>query len=118
MQVGLANYMSEPSRYLQLPEFYQGKRDFFRHGLAKTLFKLYPCEGTFFQMVDYSEVPVLANKNEREACGWLTREIGVAAIPLSSFYQEPTENKTIRFCFAKKEETLQQGLERLGRLAA
>lgn len=118
VQVGLANYMSDPQRYLQLPQFYQRKRDFFRSGLAKIPFKLYPCEGTFFQMVDYSEVPALANKNEREVCEWLTREMGVAAIPLSSFYQEPTENKTIRFCFAKKEETLRQGLERLARLAA
>lgn len=118
VQVGLANYMVDPARYLQLPGFYQRKRDFFRDGLAKTPFRLYPCEGTFFQMVNYSDVPALAQKNERQVCEWLTREIGVAAIPLSSFYQEPTENKTIRFCFAKKEETLQQGLERLWRLSA
>ena len=116
VQVGLANYMADSQRYLQLPDFYQRKRDFFRQGLTKTPFKLYPCEGTFFQMVDYSEVPMLAQKNEREVCEWLTRELGVAAIPLSSFYQEPTENRTIRFCFAKKEETLQLGLERLSQL--
>jgi methionine aminotransferase len=118
VQVGLASYMGDPQRYLQLPPFYQRKRDIFRQGLAQTAFKLYPCEGTFFQMVDYSDVPALANKNEREACEWLTQEIGVAAIPLSSFYQAPTENKTIRFCFAKKEATLQLGLERLSRLVA
>jgi methionine transaminase len=118
VQVGLANYMSAPERYLQLPDFYQQKRDFFRQGLAQTPFALYPCEGTFFQMVGYSNIPQLAGKNERDVCEWLTREIGVAAIPLSSFYHAPTENKTIRFCFAKKEETLQLGLDRLRRLIA
>jgi methionine transaminase len=117
VQVGIANYMSVPERYLRLPDFYQQKRDFFRQGLAKTPFQLYPCEGTFFQLVGYGNIPQLADKNERDVCEWLTREVGVAAIPLSSFYRAPTENKTIRFCFAKKEETLQRGLERLSRLA-
>lgn len=117
VQVGLAAYMSQPKRYLDLPDFYQSKRNLFREGLAKTPFRLYPCEGTFFQMVDYSEVLPLQNKNERQACEWLTREIGVAAIPLSAFYREPTENKTIRFCFAKREETLHEGLNRLIRLS-
>jgi methionine aminotransferase len=117
VQVGLANYMSVPERYLQLVNFYQQKRDFFRQGLAQTSFQLYPCEGTFFQMAGYANIPQLADKNEREVCEWLTREIGVAAIPLSSFYHKPSENKTIRFCFAKREETLRRGLERLSRLA-
>lgn len=118
VQVGLANYMRHPQRYLQLSDFYQRKRDFFRQGLAQTPFELYPCEGTFFQLTSYANVPQLVGKTEREACEWLTREIGVAAIPMSSFYQAPTENNTIRFCFAKKEETLQRGLERLRQLAA
>ena len=113
MQAGLATYMQEPQRYLQLPAFYQAKRDFFRAGLQKTPFKLYPCEGTFFQLVDYSAV---SDKSELEFSKWLTTEIGVAAIPLSAFYQSPVENKTIRFCFAKKEETLTRALERLATL--
>ncbi len=116
VQVGLAHYMADPQRYLALPDFYQRKRDFFRQGLAITPLRLYPCEGTFFQMVDYSDVPSLSGKLEREACEWLIREVGVAAIPLSSFYQAPTENRTIRFCFAKREDTLQLGLDRLQRL--
>ena len=116
VQVGLAHYMADPQRYLALPDFYQRKRDFFRQGLAITPLRLYPCEGTFFQMVDYSDVPSLSGKHEREACEWLIREVGVAAIPLSSFYQAPTENRTIRFCFAKREDTLQLGLDRLQRL--
>ena len=115
MQVGLADYMQDPQHYLQLPAFYQRKRDFFRAGLARTPLKLYPCEGTFFQLVDYSAV---SDTTELEFSKWLTTEIGVAAIPLSAFYQTAVENKTVRFCFAKKEETLTRALERLSRLAA
>jgi methionine transaminase len=113
MQVGLAEYLQDPQRYLHLPQFYQQKRDFFRDGLRRTPFKLYPCEGTFFQLVDYSSI---SDKNEMDFCKWLTTEIGVAAIPLSAFHQDPVENKTVRFCFAKKEETLARALERLARL--
>jgi methionine transaminase len=117
VQMGLANYMAQPEHYLQLPNFYQQKRDFFRQGLKQTPFKLYPCEGTFFQMVDYSNIGQLAKMNELQVCQWLTQEIGVAAIPLSSFYQDAVENKTIRFCFAKKESTLALAIERLSKLA-
>ena len=114
MQVGLSAYMQNAERYLTLPQFYQRKRDFFRQGLAKTPFRLYPCEGTFFQLVDYSAI---STQSELDFCKWLTTEVGVAAIPMSAFHQDPVENKTIRFCFAKKEETLSRALERLATLA-
>jgi len=117
VQVGLARYMKNPENYLQLPDFYQRKRDSFRRGLSNLPFELYPCEGTFFQMANYSRVRLLAGKTEREVCEWLTREVGVTAIPLSSFYAEPVENTTIRFCFAKREETLALALSRLQVLA-
>ncbi len=110
MQMGLAQYMQDASYAQTLPVFYQAKRDLFRAGLAKTELKLYPCEGTFFQLVDYSAI---SDKSELDFVRWLTTEIGVAAIPLSSFYADPVENKTVRFCFAKKEETLKSALERL-----
>ncbi|MEY3621379.1 MAG: hypothetical protein RL132_461 [Pseudomonadota bacterium] len=110
MQIGLAHYMASPKPYLQLSDFYQRKRDLFRQGLANTPLKLYPCEGTFFQLVDYSE---LSNQAELDFVKWLTCEKGVAAIPLSSFYEDRVENKTIRFCFAKKEETLRLAIDRL-----
>jgi methionine aminotransferase len=113
MQAGLAQYMHDTSYAQKLPVFYQAKRDLFRAGLAKTRLKLYPCEGTFFQLVDYSDI---SDKSELDFARWLTTEIGVAAIPLSSFYADPVENKTIRFCFAKKEETLKSALERLAAL--
>jgi methionine transaminase len=113
VQYGLAQYMSQPQRYLDLPAFYQRKRDLFRSGLANTRFTLFPCEGTFFQLVDYSAVSDLP---EAQFAKWLTTEIGVAAIPMSSFYDVPEEHSVVRFCFAKKESTLQTALERLALL--
>ncbi len=113
VQHGLADYMGDAQRYLQLPAFYQQKRDLFRAGLAKTRFKLYPSEGTFFQLVDYSAI---SNQPEAEFAQWLTREIGVAAIPMSAFYDVPEEHQVVRFCFAKKPETLNTALERLSKI--
>lgn len=97
VQHGLAHYMSNPSRYLDLPNFYQKKRDFFRAGLANTRFRLFPSEGTFFQLVDYSSISDLP---EADFAQWLTTEIGVAAIPMSAFYDVPEEHQVVRFCFA------------------
>jgi methionine transaminase len=113
MQAGIAGYLSDPAPYLELPAFYQRKRDFFRAGLAGTRFKLLPCEGTYFQCVDYSAISDLP---EAEFSKWLTTEIGVAAIPVSAFYHEPHESGIVRFCFAKRETTLATALERLARL--
>jgi methionine transaminase len=113
MQHGLATYMASPEPYLQLPAFYQRKRDLFREGLARTRLKLLPSEGTYFQCVDISQVSDL---REDEFCKWLTTEIGVAAIPLSAFYGEGFDQRVVRFCFAKKDETLRTALERLAKL--
>ena len=117
MQHGLARYMADPKPYLELPAFYQRKRDLFRAGLSNTRFKLLPGEGTYFQCVDISGLAVPEKDlGEAEFCQWLTREVGVAAIPLSAFYGNGFDQKVIRFCFAKKDETLQLALERLARL--
>ncbi|OCS45716.1 pyridoxal phosphate-dependent aminotransferase [Ralstonia pickettii] len=113
VQHGLANYMADPRPYLELPAFYQRKRDLFRAGLENTRFKLLPCQGTYFQCVDYSAISDLP---EAEFAKWLTSEIGVAAIPVSAFYSQPHESGVVRFCFAKKEETLQVALERLSKV--
>ena len=113
MQVGIAEYLKDPAPYLELPAFYQQKRDFFRAGLANSRFKLLPCDGTYFQCVDYSAISDLP---EAEFSQWLTSEIGVAAIPVSAFYHESHESGVVRFCFAKKEETLRTALERLASL--
>ncbi|SDP00977.1 2-keto-4-methylthiobutyrate aminotransferase apoenzyme [Ralstonia sp. 25mfcol4.1] len=113
VQHGLADYMADPAPYLDLAGFYQAKRDYFRAGLANTRFRLLPSDGTYFQCVDYSAI---SDMSEADFSMWLTREIGVAAIPVSAFYSEPRESGVVRFCFAKKEETLKLALERLARL--
>ena len=117
MQYGLASYLSDATHYLNLPAFYQAKRDFFRAGLNKTKFKLLPTPGTYFQCVDYSSLNIpQAKLSEADFCKWLTTEIGVAAIPVSAFYDQPTESGVIRFCFAKQEQTLTNALQRLQKI--
>ena len=117
MQHALAAYMTNPSPYLDLPTFYQRKRDLFREGLASTRFKLLPSEGTYFQCVSIANLAVSERDlPEGEFCQWLTREIGVAAIPLSAFYGNGFDQKVVRFCFAKRDDTLLEALQRLGRL--
>ena len=113
VQYGLAAYMADAQPYLDLPAFYQRKRELFRYGLKRTKFKLLPSEGTYFQCVDISDVSTLG---EADFCKWLTTEIGVAAIPLSAFYGSGFDQRVVRFCFAKKDETLNAALERLAKL--
>ena len=113
VQHALARYMADPQPYLGLPAFYQRKRDLFREGLGATRFRLLPSEGSYFQCVDYSAI---SDMPEAEFCRWLTREIGVAAIPLSAFYEGGFEQRIVRFCFAKKDETLHAALQRLARV--
>jgi methionine aminotransferase len=110
VQHGLARYMANPAPYLELPSFYQRKRDLFREGLASSRFKLLPSDGTYFQCVDYSAI---SSMSEADFSKWLTTEIGVAAIPVSAFYNEPKESGIVRFCFAKKEETLRLAIDKL-----
>jgi methionine aminotransferase len=113
VQHGLARFMADPAPYLGLPAFYQRKRDLFRDGLAHTRLKPLVTQGSYFQLVDYSAVSSLP---EAEFCQWLTREIGVAAIPVSAFYEGGFEQGLARLCFAKKDDTLQAALQRLQRL--
>ena len=113
VQHGLARYLADPAPYLGLPAFYQRKRDRFRAGLAGTRLRLLPSEGSYFQLVDYSAISSLG---EEAFCRWLTTEVGVAAIPLSVFYEGGFEQRLARLCFAKKDETLDLALARLARL--
>ncbi|HEY1394253.1 MAG TPA: pyridoxal phosphate-dependent aminotransferase [Methylibium sp.] len=113
VQHALAAFMADPAPYLQLPAFYAAKRELFREGLKRTRLRLLPCEGSYFQCVDYSAV---SDMSEADFCRWLTSEIGVAAIPLSAFYEGGYEQRIVRFCFAKREDTLHSALDRLARL--
>jgi methionine aminotransferase len=112
-QHALADYMANPEPWESLPAFYQTKRDIFRHALSDTPLKLLPCEGTYFQTVDYS---AFSDLPELDFARWLTMHIGVAAIPLAGFYQRPQERRHVRFCFAKADATLSEAAQRLARL--
>ncbi len=113
LQHALAAFMADARPHLELAAFYQRKRDLFREGLARTRLRPLPSTGTYFQCVDYSAV---SDASEVDFCQWLTREVGVAAIPLSVFYRGGFEQRLARFCFAKKDETLALALERLARI--
>ncbi|CAN5602351.1 pyridoxal phosphate-dependent aminotransferase [soil metagenome] len=105
---------AEPSHYEQLGAFYEEKRDRFRAQLQETSLRPLPVPGGYFQLVDYAAVSDLP---DAEFCRWLTTEHGVAAIPLSPFYETPPEGQRLaRLCFAKNEATLDQAIERLKRL--
>ena len=110
MQHGLASFMRDASHHTGLPAFYQRKRDLFAAGLAGTRLRALLTQGSYFQCVDYSAVSDLP---EAAFCRWLTQEVGVAAIPLSAFYQGGFEQHIVRFCFAKKDQTLALALARL-----
>ncbi len=113
MQHALAGYLADPAPYMGLAAFYQAKRDRFRAGLASSKLRLLPCEGTYFQTVDYARVSGL---DEIAFCEWLTTELGVAAIPISAFYADGRQQGLARLCFAKKDQTLDDALARLARL--
>jgi methionine aminotransferase len=102
---------SDPQHYLDLPAFYQAKRDRFRELLAGSKFKLLPVGGAYFQIADYS---ALSDRDDLAFCEWLAKEGGVAAIPISAFYETPPAGqRLIRFCFAKSDAMLEQAAARL-----
>jgi methionine transaminase len=110
MQWGLARHLGQAAHYLNLPSFYQAKRDLFRAGMAATRFELLPCEGTYFQCVAYDRI---SDRDDVAFCRWLTEQVGVAAIPLSAFQTGQPARRLVRFCFAKQDSTLERALERL-----
>jgi len=110
-QLAIADMLREhPEHYLELPEFYRARRDRFINALADSRLKLLPCEGTYFLLADYSAI---SDMDDVSFCQWLTKEVGVAAIPLSVFCEGAFPHKLIRLCFAKQEATLDAAAERL-----
>jgi methionine aminotransferase len=110
MQAGIARYLRDPAPYLGLPAFYQAKRDRFRKALAGTSFRLLPCEGSYFQVANYG---ALSDLPEAGFATWLTQTAGVAVVPMSAFYSRPRDQRLVRFCFAKRDETLDEAGRRL-----
>jgi len=110
-QLALADMLrAEPEHYRELPAFYQAKRDLLIDALSQSRLKILPCEGTYFLLADYSAISDL---DDVSFCQWLTKEVGVAAIPLSVFCADAFPHKLIRLCFAKQEATLRAAAERL-----
>lgn len=112
-QVAYANFIKKDKSALQLSDFYQEKRDFLLDGLSKTPFKLLKPDGAYFLLADYSSISQADDVTFTE---WMCKEIGVALVPLSPFYHKNPDHKLVRFCFAKKEETLRAALNRLQKL--
>lgn len=113
MQHAFADIMDDEEMYLSLPQFYQEKRDFFCKLLRDTPFKFTPAEGSYFQLVNYSG---LGNESDKDYAVRLTKELGVASIPVSVFYHENYDKQMLRFCFAKENATLERAVERLVKL--
>ncbi|WP_420150778.1 methionine aminotransferase [Spirosoma sp.] len=113
IQYALADYLKQPEHYRQLPDFYQHKRDLFLEGLRGSRFTFTPAEGSFFQTVSYAAV---SDEPDYDLAVRLTKEIGVASIPVSVFYHQRNDYQILRFCFAKDDATLQEAAERLSRL--
>lgn len=115
LQEGLARYLTDPSTWRELPAFYQAKRDYLANALSATRFRTLPSPGTFFLLADYSEVSDLP---PNDFAHWLTKTHGVTGIPLSAFYTRPqtSQQRILRFCFAKDAATLDRATERLQRL--
>ncbi|MCE2980864.1 MAG: methionine aminotransferase [bacterium] len=110
MQHALASYLDDPTPYLDLPAFYQRKRDRFCAALSGSRFRLLPSQGTYFVLADYSSI---SDEPEDVFARWLIERHGVAAIPVSAFYREGYDNRVIRFCFAKREDTLDAAVDKL-----
>jgi methionine transaminase len=109
-QVALATFLKEPSHYLSLPHFMQEKRDYFQQLMSDTRFTPLPTHGSYFQIYSYQDI---TDASDADFAKELVAKCGVAAIPVSAFYQSGKDDKVLRFCFAKKKETIELAVERL-----
>jgi len=103
VQHAIADYLGDEKNYQDLHSFYQKKRDYFVDGISSSRFKIIPCHGTYFQLLDYSKI---SDESEMDFATRLITEYGIGTIPVSPFYHQRDENRVLRLCFAKKEETL------------
>lgn len=110
MQAGIAAFLKNKEVYSDISSFFQQKRDSFRSMMEETKFKLLPCQGSYFQCVSYAHIN---DENDKDMAVKLVKEYGVASIPVSAFYAKNIDHKVLRFCFAKKQDTLEAAVERL-----
>jgi methionine transaminase len=108
IQLAMADYLANPETYLGLPEFYQHKRDTFLKLIQKSRFKVIPSHGTYFQCLDYSAI---SQDADLDFATQLTIQKKIASVPLSPFYKNGKDDHVLRFCFAKKEDTLIKAAE-------
>jgi len=113
MQYALAEYLKNENNYLELSSFYQQKRDYFVKLIKDAKFEILPSQGTYFQLLSYKNI---SNEKDTDFAVRLTKEHKLAAIPVSVFYQKNVDEKILRFCFAKKEETLEKAAEILNKV--
>lgn len=113
VQLALAEFMKIPENYMHISDMYQEKRDFFLSKLEGSKFKVIPTSGTYFQLLDYSEI---SDEKDTEFAEMLTKKHKVASIPVSVFYHNPTQDRILRFCFAKENETLEKAAQILVKL--
>jgi methionine aminotransferase len=110
IQYAYAEFMNQEERYLSLGKFYENKRNVFLDAMRETKFKLMRCDGTYFQLLDYSSI---SDKPDMEFAEYLTNEVGVAVIPLSPFYEDKKSRLLVRICFAKSDEVLREAAKKL-----
>jgi methionine aminotransferase len=109
-QYAISDFLEDKSYYLELSKFYQDKRDYFRALMSHTRFDLLPCAGSYFQSAQYNKI---TDEGDQSFSIRLIKEFGVAGIPISAFYKNGADHKVIRFCFAKKQETLDKAVDKL-----
>lgn len=113
VQYAIADYLDDKDAYLQLSAFYQEKRDYFQQLVKGTKFKLMPCLGSYFQLLDYSKI---TKEKDTDYAVRLTKEFKIASIPTSVFYHKNIDNHVLRFCFAKQNDTLEKAAEKLQKI--
>jgi len=110
VQYAISDFLKDDRNYLEISNFFQVKKDFFSNLMQETRFDLLPCHGSYFQSVQYSRI---SNEKDTELAMRLIKDFGVAGIPVSAFYSSGTDHQVLRFCFAKKKETLEKAVEYL-----
>lgn len=113
VQFAIADFMKNERNYLEVSDFFQIKKDFFHNLMKETRFDLLPCYGSYFQSVQYSRI---SNEKDTDMAMRIIKEFGVAGIPVSAFYSKGTDHKILRFCFAKKQETLEKAVNKLAKI--